>query len=83
MIGKINETVLQALQNYNPKFLEITIFNNTLSYKNETINLENFNLDTIFESYQLKLDLSNMNAEQLFKIIKINATLILSNQGDI
>lgn len=80
MISKINAVVLEAMQNLNPEFNKLTINNNLLSYENEVIDLETFNLDTLFESYQLKLDLSNMTAEDLFTIIKLNAITFLSNE---
>lgn len=80
MIGKINAVVLESLQKVNPEFNEIKINNNLLSYKDEIIDLETFHLDTLFESYQLKLDLINMSAQDLFTIIKLNAITILSNE---
>ena len=80
MIYRINEIVLTAIKNYNSEFNNISINNNIISYNNDNIDLKFFNLETLFESYQLKLDLNNMKAEDLFKIIKINANLYNSNR---
>ena len=83
MLSKINEIVLTSLKNYNPNFKDLTINNNVLSLNKDYLVLENFNLETLFESYQLKLDLLNMNSNDLFKIIKLNVNLFNSNKGGI
>lgn len=82
MIAKINEAVLDTLKQYNNEFASININNNIVSYNNESIDLKTFNLDTLFESYQLKLDLNTLTAEKLFEIIKVNAITYLSNKGE-
>ena len=83
MLSKINEIVLTSLKNYNSNFNDLTINNNVLSLNEDHLVLENFNLETLFESYQLKLDLLNMNSNDLFKIIKLNVNLFNSNKGGI
>ena len=80
MIDKINEVVINTLKNYNSEFAKLTIANNVLTLDQDRIDLENFNLETIFESYQLKLDLNNMKAQELFDIIKLNALIYNSNE---
>ncbi len=80
MISRINEAVLKIIQKYNSEFNSLTLNNNILKYQDEQINLQNFNLETIFESYQLKLDISNMKAKDLFKIIKLNAIIFNTNE---
>ena len=80
MIDKINEVVINTLKNYNSEFAKLTIANNILTLDQDKIDLENFNLETIFESYQLKLDLNNMKAQELFDIIKLNALIYNSNE---
>ncbi len=80
MIGRINEVVLKVIQQNNSEFKKISINNNILELDNNKINLGNFNLETIFESYQLKLDISNMSAKDLFDVIKLNALIYNSNE---
>ena len=80
MIDRINEVVLDAIKRYNAEFNSISIENNIISLNNESINLGSFNLETLFESYQLKLDFKNMSAIDLFNIIKINAITHNSNR---
>ena len=69
MIERINDTVLEAIKNFNPLFNGIEINNNILKYNNESVNLANFNLN-------------NMSADDLFEIIKLNADLINANKGE-
>lgn len=80
MIDKINEVVLNAIKNYNSEFNKLSLSNNVLSLEQNKIDLEEFNLETIFESYQLKLDFNNMKAQELFDIIKLNALIYNSNK---
>ncbi len=80
MLNHINEIVLNVIQQYNSEFNKIAIHNNILKFANEEIDLGDFNLESIFESYQLKLDLSNMQAQDLFAIIKLNASIFNSNK---
>ena len=80
MIDRINEVVLDAIKRYNAEFNSISIENNIISLNNESINLGSFNLEALFESYQLKLDFKNMSAIDLFNIIKINAITHNSNR---
>lgn len=80
MVGRINEVVLESLQKLNPEFNKLKLSNNVLSYENESFDLETFNLGTLFESYQLKLDLHSLSAKELFTIIKLNAITIVSNE---
>ena len=82
MIERINDTVLEAIKNFNPLFNGIEITNNILKYNNESVNLADFNLNDLFESYQLNLDLNKMSADDLFEIIKLNADLINANKGE-
>lgn len=80
MINKINETIIDSFKQYNPNLTMLDINNNILSYQNHAINLEEFNLATLFESYQLKRDFANLNATELFEIIQINSAIYNSNK---
>lgn len=81
MISKINEIVLNTIHKYSEKFNTITIADNILTFNNEQINLKDFNLETIFQSYQLKLDLEQMEDKDLFNIIRVNANIHNSKEG--
>ena len=75
MINHINEVVVETIKKYNSNFNDIIIKDNVLYLNNDSIELGDLHLDSLFESYQLKKDLINMNANELFNIIKINAKL--------
>lgn len=79
MIGKISETVLNTIKAYYPQFTNISINNNILILNNKIIELKNFNLDTILENYNLKLELPTMVSDKLFQIINLNSTLFNAN----
>ena len=79
MIGKVNEVILNSLKNYNTDFETLTLKNNILFFNDKSLDLKEFSLNFLFDSYQLKLDLQNITSNTLFEIIKVNFVLFNGN----
>lgn len=85
-IEKDNIKILTAILNHNSKLKELSIINNRLFYKLNSVDINKLNLNIIFNNKYSKLSLDvktdNIYPENFFEIMKINSYTIEKNYNN-
>ena len=82
-IIEVNRNTLAALYENNPTSFEgITLEGNMLKYGSEEVDISKYNInDLLTDNENFVASLGNLSSEDVFKIIRLHATLLGTSQG--